>query len=677
MSYTLVFKDQSVDPIGKAPITVAVGTVNSTAIDLKLTGKGAANFGKLQQENLIRLLENFASGTAPSNPTVGQLWYDSSKLTLKVLIDSSPTDIWKSLGGVQITGIGAPAPAQPSLGDMWFQQTGTSSGFSYVYTGLGRYPTTAVSIGGWEQTFPRIDTAAGREEYDSIRELVEQLVGEGVSSYGSGAIGRMITNLTDFGELDRDLRLKYGVFGADLNVLISISADQFITSQALSSTLFLLTDTAGAGPNDFIISGSRNNTTLAGTIFVDNVGTTVPAGVVFQDKFVEDAFVMWDQFSTINPAYDFWVVRINPSTGFWEFDDNTDWTVFTPVSTQYIIGTISTFQEDVNTITPGGKNGFIWAHAVPISGAKDEHLKVEPNSQDWDTLLAAAKYGLGRLELPSGFANNISGNPFVNDGRRAPTSLTAFSTTDIRYPTGTRRSNRRIGTVSQMNSFNETVNALNTGISNRFSLKGINGATGSNSTFASSTSVSTIAGPLSTASNAPVAGTRTLTITASFNNHDEFYRWMGAGHGLQIDMTQSGATGNPADVNLRNALNEIGVLRVTADKVRVLGQSLPLTMTKPVSNLGIWNGVVVDGAIITADTLLRTETSNSATMTVSTSRTDVTGLGSSTFIIKIVLNAGSPFLNTTSVTVSEIYDTTVVAAVSVYPRIDAIVLAWT
>src|SRR3990167_5737842 len=121
MSYTLTFKNQAVDPVGKSPINVAVGTLNTTSTPLALTGKGAANFGKFQQENLLRLLENFADGAAPTNPTVGQLWYDSNALPLKVLVDASP-QTWKSLGGIQVTEVGSLPPTPMALGDLWFER---------------------------------------------------------------------------------------------------------------------------------------------------------------------------------------------------------------------------------------------------------------------------------------------------------------------------------------------------------------------------------------------------------------------------------------------------------------------------------------------------------------------------------------------------------------------------
>lgn len=69
----------------KQPFTLFPGETNTTSTSLTLVGQGTAGYSTAITENLLHLLENFASPTAPNNPTVGQLWYDSSIQELKVL----------------------------------------------------------------------------------------------------------------------------------------------------------------------------------------------------------------------------------------------------------------------------------------------------------------------------------------------------------------------------------------------------------------------------------------------------------------------------------------------------------------------------------------------------------------------------------------------------------------
>lgn len=96
---------------GKSTIVLNKGEKNSASTSLTLTGKGAANYGEIQQENFLRLLENFASSNAPSNPTLGQLWYHASSKTLRVYVGVSSTvpSGWSDLGAT-----GAQGPIGPT-----------------------------------------------------------------------------------------------------------------------------------------------------------------------------------------------------------------------------------------------------------------------------------------------------------------------------------------------------------------------------------------------------------------------------------------------------------------------------------------------------------------------------------------------------------------------------------
>ena len=69
---------------GSVLTEVVDGTVDQTSTDLTLIGKNASSYGEFFNENLIRLLENFANTSSPSNPIQGQLWYDTTEGRLKV-----------------------------------------------------------------------------------------------------------------------------------------------------------------------------------------------------------------------------------------------------------------------------------------------------------------------------------------------------------------------------------------------------------------------------------------------------------------------------------------------------------------------------------------------------------------------------------------------------------------
>jgi hypothetical protein len=87
MPYTIDYSDP-----GKSPIVVNDGVVD-TSTSISLIGKNYTRFGEILNENMLHLLENFANGTAPNNPSEGQLWYDTANSQL-MLYDGS----WYPIG---------------------------------------------------------------------------------------------------------------------------------------------------------------------------------------------------------------------------------------------------------------------------------------------------------------------------------------------------------------------------------------------------------------------------------------------------------------------------------------------------------------------------------------------------------------------------------------------------
>jgi hypothetical protein len=60
-------------------------TIDENQTSLRFVGRNAAGYGEAIAFSFLRSLENFASDTSPSNPIEGQLWYNTSYPTNKVL----------------------------------------------------------------------------------------------------------------------------------------------------------------------------------------------------------------------------------------------------------------------------------------------------------------------------------------------------------------------------------------------------------------------------------------------------------------------------------------------------------------------------------------------------------------------------------------------------------------
>ena len=96
---------------GALLVNLADGQIDTVSTDITLIGKNYTGFGESINENFVKMLENFANASSPSNPLAGQIWWDSSNSRLKVY---TGTD-WTTGGGPIVQ------PKQPTMvaGDMW------------------------------------------------------------------------------------------------------------------------------------------------------------------------------------------------------------------------------------------------------------------------------------------------------------------------------------------------------------------------------------------------------------------------------------------------------------------------------------------------------------------------------------------------------------------------------
>lgn len=116
MAYTITNSD------GTTLVSIEPGTANSTTTSLTLVGKNFPGYGQFLNGNFVQLLENFASGTAPSNPQEGQLWWDKNDAANKVLkIYMGSAVGWKRINGATAGGTRPDTTYDTSAtGDLWW-----------------------------------------------------------------------------------------------------------------------------------------------------------------------------------------------------------------------------------------------------------------------------------------------------------------------------------------------------------------------------------------------------------------------------------------------------------------------------------------------------------------------------------------------------------------------------
>lgn len=99
---------------GSTLATIADGFVDASATGLSLPGPNYVGYGRLLNQNLVYLLENFASNSTPQGTNVqGQLWFNKSNQTLNVFTNQG----YLPVAGITNASI---QPAQSKNGDIWF-----------------------------------------------------------------------------------------------------------------------------------------------------------------------------------------------------------------------------------------------------------------------------------------------------------------------------------------------------------------------------------------------------------------------------------------------------------------------------------------------------------------------------------------------------------------------------
>lgn len=120
MSYELTKSD------GSTLVQLEDGLIDSASASIKFVGKNVVNYGEIQNENFLHLLENFSHNTAPNLPLQGQLWFDSSLSSLKLKVFDGT--VWNQVP----TMVYNTTATNVAPGDLWFK---TSTNELYIRTG--------------------------------------------------------------------------------------------------------------------------------------------------------------------------------------------------------------------------------------------------------------------------------------------------------------------------------------------------------------------------------------------------------------------------------------------------------------------------------------------------------------------------------------------------------------
>jgi len=228
MAYTINKSD------GTVLVTIVDGTLDETT-NLGLPGKGYNNYGEIQNENYVSLLENFAntSANAPDKPITGQLFYDTTLDQMQVYDGTQ----FKATAG---TIVSATAPSYGAQGDLWYSTNTTQV---YAYTGviwklIG--PLNSTSTGAYAE---RITDNAG-----TLQDVIKLTAGNNLVGIISNTEFTPQTSITGFQTVNKGITLttaiadtKFQGTATDADALGGVAAASYLRSDASDVTSGTLT----------------------------------------------------------------------------------------------------------------------------------------------------------------------------------------------------------------------------------------------------------------------------------------------------------------------------------------------------------------------------------------------------------------------------------------------------
>ena len=265
---------------GTTLVTLSDGTIDTTTTDLALFGKGYAGFGERLNENVVKLLENFANTSAPANKQKGQLWYDTLNNQIKVWNGSKFKPVGSSTNA-------STSPTNANTGDFWFD---TNNSQFYVYNGTAWTligPTTVAGSGVTQASAQVVADDVGVNK--SILKFITNDAVVGIVSAEQFTPG---TAISGFATIYKGITLSTAIASnkltgtaTDADALGGVAAANYLRSNAndtTSGSLGILNDsglTIGAG-SDLTVTVSGTDVTFANTSSNGDILFTVNDGGV-------------------------------------------------------------------------------------------------------------------------------------------------------------------------------------------------------------------------------------------------------------------------------------------------------------------------------------------------------------------------------------------------------------
>ena len=262
---------------GSLLVDLIDGTIDINSTSLTLVGRNYTGYGEAFNENFIKLLENFSNSNSPSNPILGQLWWDTGEARLKVYEGT----VFKAVGG----------PFFPKrttnmvAGDLWMDNVNNQL---YFYDGTDLTLAGPIYKTGQGETGFRIESVLDTQ--DRSRTLASLYLGNGTD--GTTSRVAVISNVEFTPAVGYTINGITGNIKKGINI---IDKDNFILEGTSDAAKALIkADGTKVGADNFVSATTDN--VVTGSLTVSNsAGITIGPNANQVNSILGNAFVTANQ----------------------------------------------------------------------------------------------------------------------------------------------------------------------------------------------------------------------------------------------------------------------------------------------------------------------------------------------------------------------------------------------
>jgi hypothetical protein len=280
-------------------------TTDSANSSLTLVGKNYKGYGLFINQNVVRLMENFAYTAAPTAPLPGQLWYNSTTKLLNVNIATTKgtaNAIWKTVAGMTLS---ASTPTNAYTGEQWYD---TTNGQLKIYTGTAWRligPLSRTATGNTGAIPDTVTDAPPSATFVVIKFFIDDIL-VGIWSKD----GPFASDVSGFATIRKGLNLN-STLGHTFWGNSEVASSLYVSGVAIAGANFLRNDTSGT------VNGSLSLTNNGGITFGtanDFVGNVVSGVVTLQNQTNNKDLIFGVKSGGVQTAF----LRGNSTTGLAE-----------------------------------------------------------------------------------------------------------------------------------------------------------------------------------------------------------------------------------------------------------------------------------------------------------------------------------------------------------------------